>query len=110
MFDFSQAWAAESPAALFQINFVQIGHALRGTMVEQLADGKIVNGKIVSGAVNDKTVLFGVELTTEGAGSNSPSLTLEFDCSFNERLPAITCNYTNEKGERGSAIFEPVAP
>ena len=61
VFDFSQAWAAESPAARFQINFVQIGQRAPRHDGGAVADGKIVNGKIVSGAVNDKTVLFGVE-------------------------------------------------
>jgi hypothetical protein len=91
------------------VTFTQIGRALRGTLVEQLADGKILNGTLVSGGVNENKVEFGVELAAKGAQANV-RMTLVFDCLFNQRPVTLTCNYTTEKGERGSAVFEPVAP
>ncbi len=105
VFDFAQTWYAESPAARYKAAFAQIGRALRGAFLEQRTDGKILNGKIVSGAVNDKSVLFAVDFSTD---ANASTHTLEFDCSFNARPPVLTCNYTNEIGERGSAVFQPV--
>jgi hypothetical protein len=106
VFDFAQTWYAESPAARFQVTFTQIGRALRGSFVEQRADGTVWNGKLVSGAVNEKNALFGVDFLERG----SPRHLLEFECSFNARPPVLTCNYTNENGERGSAVFQPLAP
>lgn len=103
-YDFAQIWRAESPAARFDVTFAPIGRALRGAFVESRADGNVLNGKIVSGAVNDKSVLFAVDFGPE------TNHTFEFDCSFNARPPVLTCNYANENGERGSAVFEPVKP
>lgn len=109
IFNFAQTWYAESPASRYEVTFRQIGRALRGMFVETRSDGKIFNGSVVSGAVNEKNVLFGVDLNSPSAGSNSAH-TLAFDCSFNARPPVLTCNYTNENDERGSAIFQPLAP
>jgi hypothetical protein len=61
----------------------------------------------VSGGVTDTTARFGVDF----AGDVSAPLHLfVFDCTFNARPPVLTCNYTNENGERGSAVFQPLAP
>lgn len=95
-------WIAESPAARFEATFAPIGRALRGVLVEKRADGKVLNGRIVSGAVNDKTVLFAIDFSDD---ARAPQHTLTFDCSYQARPPILTCNYTNEFGERGSAIF-----
>ncbi len=103
IFDFAQTWYAESPAARFEATFTQIGRALRGAFVEQRADGKIFQGKVVSGAANEKNVLFTVDFFPDAQ-------VLEFDCAFNARPPVLTCNYTNENGERGSAVFQPLTP
>ncbi len=105
VFDFARTWLAESPAAQFQVTFRQIGRALRGTLMEQRADGTSLQGEIVSGAVNEKNVLFAVDFQI---ANNASSHTLEFDCAFNARPPVLTCNYTNENGERGSAVFQPL--
>lgn len=107
VFDFAQSWFAESPAARFEVEFSQIGRALRGEFLEQRADGKILNGKIVSGAASDTTLLFAVDFAGD---ETEPGHTLEFECSFNARPPVITCNYANEKRERGSAVFELLGP
>lgn len=107
VFDFAGAWFAESPAARFEAVFNQIGRALRGTFLELRTDGKILDGKIVSGAANEGTVLFAVDF---GADASQTSHTLQFDCTFSERPPVLTCNYANENGERGSAVFQPLSP
>lgn len=107
IFNFAQTWYAESPAARFDVTFTQIGRALRGTFLEAHTDGKIFGGNVVSGAVNENNVLFAVEFSKD---ENAPPHTLDFDCSFNARPPVLTCNYVNEKGERGSAVFQPLAP
>lgn len=107
VFDFAQSWFAESPAARFEVEFTQIGRALRGEFLEQRADGEILNGKIVSGAASDTTLLFAVDFAGD---ETEPGHTLEFECSFNPRPPVITCNYANEKSERGSAVFELLGP
>lgn len=107
VFNFAQTWFAESSAARYEATFTQIGRALRGTFLEIRTDGKILQGKIVSGAVTDKTALFGVDFSTD---PTAPQHSLEFDCTFNARPPVLTCNYTNENNERGSAVFQPLAP
>lgn len=99
IFDFARAWYAESPAARFELDFMQIGRALRGTFLEQRADGAILKGTIVNGAANERAVTFGVTFAPE-------THHLDFDCSFNARPPVLTCNYENENGERGSAVFQ----
>lgn len=98
-------WIAESPAARFEAAFTQIGRALRGVFVEKRADGKKLNGRIVSGAAGDKNVLFAVDFAGDAV---APRHSLTFDCSYKTRPPTLTCNYTNESGERGSAIFTPL--
>jgi hypothetical protein len=103
VYNFARTWYAESPAARFQVEFVQIGRALRGEFLEQRADGKILTGNVVSGAVNENSVAFGVDFAGD---ETEPAHTLEFDCSFNPRPPVVTCNYANEKRERGSAVFQ----
>lgn len=107
VFNFAQTWFAESPAARFEATFTQIGHALRGTFLELRTNGTILQGKIVNGAVTEKTALFGIDFS---ADPSAPQHTLEFDCTFNARPPVLTCNYANENDERGSAIFQPLAP
>lgn len=107
IFDFAQSWYAESPAARFEVEFTQIGRALRGEFLELRADGKILTGKIVSGAAGENGVVFAVDF----AGSETDAAhTLEFDCSFKARPPVLTCNYSTEKRERGSAVFQVLAP
>lgn len=103
--NFGGTWIAESPAARFEATFTQIGRALRGVFVEKRADGKRLTGNIVSGAVNDKTVFFATDFSADA--SSSPH-TLLFDCTFKPRPPTLTCNYTTENGERGSAVFTPL--
>lgn len=102
-------WVADSPSARFEATFTQITSALRGEFVEKRADGKTLNGRIVSGALNDKTVLFAVDFSggAQTSGSRTPHVLL-FDCSYKARPPTLTCNYTNEFGERGSAVFTPL--
>lgn len=102
----AQTWYADSPAAQFQVTFAQIGRALRGTFIEKRADGKTLEGRIVSGAINDKTARFGVDFTT----ATQPLHTFAFDCTYNARPPVLTCNYTTENNERGSAVFQPLQP
>lgn len=106
---FSGTWVADSPSARFEATFTQITSALRGGFVEKRADGKKLNGRIVSGAASDKTVLFAVDFSGDAqtSGSRTPHALL-FDCSYKARPPTLTCNYTNEFGERGSAIFTPL--
>lgn len=100
-------WIAESPAARFEATFTQIGQALRGVFVEKRADGKTLNGRIVSGAAGDKAVLFAADFAGDRLATDAslPPHTLTFDCSHKTRPPTLTCNYTNEYGERGSAVF-----
>ncbi len=107
VFDFGRSWYAESPAARFEVEFVQIGRALRGEFLEQSADGKLSSGNIVSGAASDTGVVFAVDFAADATGSLH---TLEFDCSFNARPPVLTCNYSTEKRERGSAVFQALGP
>lgn len=111
-FNFGQTWYAESPAARFEATFTQIGRALRGSFLEVRNDGKSLTGQVVSGAVTGQNVLFGVGFTAAGAGAADPGTLhiLEFDCAFSARPPLLTCNYSNEKGERGSAVFQPLQP
>lgn len=111
-FNFGQGWYAESPAARFEATFTQIGRALRGSFLELRTDGKILAGQVVSGAVTGQSALFGVDFADAGAGGADPGTPhlLEFDCAFNAPPPVLTCNYTNEKGERGSAVFQPLEP
>jgi hypothetical protein len=98
----SGTWFAESPAVRYEAMFSQIGRSLRGVLVELPTNGKASTGEIVSGTVNDKSVYFGVGFT-QGAGAWGH--TLEFECAYTPRPAALTCNYTNEKRERGSVIF-----
>jgi hypothetical protein len=107
LFDFARTWYAESPAARFEAEFAQIGRALRGVFMEQRADGTVLNGKIVSGTVNEQSVLFAVDfaLDTDASGH-----TLEFDCSFGSLPPSLTCNFNDESKSRGSAIFQLLDP
>jgi hypothetical protein len=98
-------WLADSPAARFEAAFTQTGRALRGVFVEKRADGKRLNGRIVSGAVGDKIVLFAVDFAGDAL---DPRHTLTFDCAYKTRPPTLTCNFTNEFGERGSAVFTPL--
>lgn len=100
-------WIAESPAARFEATFTQIGRALRGVFVEKRADGKTLNGRIVSGAAGEKTVLFASDFAGDRQASDAslPPHSLVFDCSYKSRPPTLTCNYTNEYGERGSSVF-----
>ena len=107
IFNFVQTWYAESPAARYEATFAQFGRALRGTFLERRADGKIFNGSIVSGAVNEKNVLFAVDFSGDASASQHQLL---FECGFNARPPVLTCNYANENNERGSAVFQPLAP
>ncbi|HZQ05556.1 MAG TPA: hypothetical protein VFD70_03190, partial [Anaerolineae bacterium] len=105
IFDFAQTWIAESPAARYDVTFSQLGRALRGVFVEKRADGNILNGNVITGAVSDQNALFAVDFAGD---TIEPKHTLEFICAFTVRPPQLTCNYTNEKGERGSAIFAPL--
>ncbi|MBI4673168.1 MAG: hypothetical protein HY741_16055 [Chloroflexi bacterium] len=104
-FDFSGAWFAASPAVRFDATFTQFGRALRGILTEKRASGAPLTGKIVSGAAGEKNVLFAVDFSGD---AQTPQHTLVFDCSFQERPPQLTCNYTTENGERGSALFKPL--
>lgn len=110
-FDFAQTWYADTPPARYQVTFSQIGRALRGSFLEIRTDGKTLSGQVVSGAVSDRSVLFGIDFPVAGS-SPDPQLhhTLEFDCSFTSRPPVLTCNYSNEKAERSSAVFQPLEP
>ncbi len=103
---FTGTWISESPGVRFDVNFDEIGSALRGVLVEKRADGTQLTGKIVSGAVGDKTVLFAVDFAGD---AQAPGHTLTFDCSYKTRPPTLTCNYATENNERGSAIFTPLA-
>lgn len=105
IFNFAQIWIAESSAARFEVTFVQIGRALRGVFVEKNSDGSVLTGNVVSGAVTEKSASFGVDFVGSTDGAEH---TLVFDCSFIPRPPQLTCNYANEKQERGSAIFAPL--
>jgi hypothetical protein len=106
VFDFARTWYAESPAARFEAELTQLGRALRGSFLEQRADSTILTGKIVSGSVNDTTVKFAVDFSSD---ADAAAHTLEFDCSFNARPPVLTCNYADETRARGSAVFQPLA-
>jgi len=109
--NFAGAWFAESPALRFDVTFTQFGRALRGILLQKRADGKTLTGKIVSGAVGDKNLLFAVDFPPDAAAAPNPQgaqATLLFDCTFQERPAQITCNYTTENGERGSALFKPL--
>ncbi len=105
VFDFAQTWIAESPAARYEVTFAQLGRALRGVFVEKRADGNTLHGNVITGAASDKNALFAVDFAGDAI---EPKHTLEFICAFTVRPPQLTCNYTNEKGERGSAIFAPL--
>lgn len=112
--NFSGAWFAESPALRFDATFTQFGRALRGILTVKRADGKTMTGKIVSGAVGDKNLFFAVDFardataSPDAAASPDAQATLLFDCTFQERPAQMTCNYTTENGERGSALFRPL--
>lgn len=101
VFNFAQRWVAASPASPYEINFDQIGRGLRGTLIETRAGGPVLPGVIVTGSADPNRVVFGVDFS----GSAAPRHTLEFDCSFTPNPPTLRCNYQDENGSRGSAVF-----
>lgn len=105
--NFAQTWVAESPAARYEVTFAPLARALRGVFVERRADGVVLQGRVVSGAGNDKNASFAIDFSGD---ASAPQHTLQFDCAVAARPPQLTCNFSNEKGERGSAIFAPLAP
>jgi hypothetical protein len=99
VFDFARAWAASSPAAQYRVQFKQTGRALRGTFLETKVNGQPEGGAVVTGRVDENRVLFGV-LFDDGRR------TLDFDCAIDLRAPALLCNYVDENGKRGIAVFQ----
>lgn len=105
VYNFAQVWFAESSASRLEVTFTQFGSALRGTFVERRVTGESLTGEIVTGAVTATSAFFGVDFRDEPLAGDH---TLAFECGFTPRPPQLTCNYTNEKGERGSAILAPL--
>lgn len=98
-FDFARPWQAPFADGKWTATFTQIGTALRGTFLESHADLSTNSGAIMSGAVDKKHVTFGVDFSSPHS--------LDFDCLFTDVPPSLACNYTDELGARGSAIFTP---
>lgn len=99
-FDFARSWQAPLAGGKWTATFTQFGNALRGVFLESHADSSSTPGTIVSGAVDKQHVTFGVDFPSPHS--------LDFDCLFTDLPPSLACNYTDELGARGSAIFTPV--
>lgn len=102
-FDFAHKWVAASPATPFEVTFVQVGQALRGILIETRPGGMMLPGKIVSGVAQPDHIFFAVDFAPVAH-------TLDFNCTFRERPPTLTCNYEDENGSRGSAVFNLATP
>jgi hypothetical protein len=103
-FSLAPRWAAEIPTNRFTVEFLQLGRALRGTFTNTPLNGPTYTGSIVEGAVTADRVEFSVEFESPDANPR----TLDFTCLPSARPAQLACNYQDETGSRGSAIFTPL--
>lgn len=103
-FNLSGHWGADIPTNKFAVDFLQFGRALRGTFTNTPLNGSTFTGAIEAGAVARDRVTFSVDFETPGAAPH----TLDFTCLPNSRPSQLACNYQDETGSRGSAVFTPL--
>jgi Big-like domain-containing protein len=103
-FSLAPRWAAEIPTNKFTVEFLQLGRALRGTFTNVLLNGSTFTGSIMGGAVARDRVEFSVDFATPDAVPR----TLDFICLPSAEPAQLACNYQDETGSRGSAVFTPV--
>ncbi len=96
-------WQAIIPTNKFAVSFVQLGNTLRGTMMNTPLNGSPIAGTINNGSVAPGRVTFSVAFDNPSA---SPR-TLDFDCLPGNSPVQLACNYQDEAGNRGSAVFTP---
>ncbi len=96
-------WQAVIPTNKFAVSFVQLGSILRGTFTNTPLNGTPVAGSISSGVLTRDRVAFSVVFEARNA---SPR-TLDFDCLPQTSPAQLACNYQDEAGNRGSAVFSP---
>lgn len=102
-FNLSPRWAAEIPTNKFAVEFVQFGSALRGVFTNTPITGPAFAGTITSGAVARNRVTFSVDFDTPGAAPR----TLDFACLPSTSPAQLACNYQDDSGSVGSAVFTP---
>jgi Bacterial Ig domain len=95
-------WQATIPTNKFAATFVQYGSALRGTFTNTPLNGPAFAGTIVTGALTKQHITFSVVF-----GPSASPRTLDFDCTPSTAPVQLACNYQDESGNRGSAIFTP---
>ncbi len=113
-FSLAPRWQANIPTNQFAVTFNQLGTALRGTFTNTPLNGSPFTGDIIAGTVAKQRINFSVAFDNPQA---SPR-TLDFDCIPGATptggqpqviaLTQLACNYQDEAGNRGSAIFTPV--
>lgn len=96
-------WTAEIPTSKFAVDLLQYGSALRGTFANTPVNGTPYNGTVVAGSVARDRVVFSVVFDSPDAVPHS----LDFQCLPSAGPPQLACNYQDEAGNRGSAVFAP---
>jgi len=96
-------WVAQIPTNKFAVEFLQLGEALRGAFINTPLNGPAFTGSIVEGTVTRDRVTFSVDFEAPDAVPR----TLDFTCLPDNATPQLACNYQDETGSRGSAVFTP---
>ena len=102
-FSLAPRWAAETPTNKFAVEFLQFGRALRGTFTNTPLNGSTFTGSIIAGTVARDRVEFSVDFESPDATPR----TLDFTCLPSTGPEELACNYQDETGSRGSAVFAP---
>lgn len=102
-FNLAARWVAQIPTNMFTADFSQFGSALRGTFTNAQLNGPTFSGLIVAGSVDRDRVVFSVDFDAPDAVPRS----LDFECLPSSAPPQLACNYQDETGSRGSAVFTP---
>ncbi len=102
-FNLAGGWTAVIPTNKFTVEFVQFGGALRGTLTNTPLNGPPFVGTIVEGVVSRDRAKFSVDFWDAAARPR----TLDFDCLPGTAPVQLACNYQDEAGNHGSAVFTP---
>jgi hypothetical protein len=102
-FSLAPRWAAQIPTNKFAVEFLQLGSALRGSFTNTPLKGPALTGTIVDGTVARDRVTFSVDF----AAPDAVPRTLDFTCLPSSAPAQLACNYQDETGSLGSAVFTP---
>jgi hypothetical protein len=103
-FNLAHGYQADLPTGKQTMVLAQYGSALRGSFTNVPLNGAPSAGEIVSGLVTRDRASFSVNFPDAVATPR----TLDFECALTTESPALLCNYQDETGARGSAVFNPV--